>query len=99
MGQTILVETAIVDSAVVFTTDRSITGQDGASYASDKDAVDDQSFSGKLAGRLYDAMEGPGSIFIASNQVVINRSNDWEQETINRLSTVIADFFLSYPQK
>jgi hypothetical protein len=97
MGQTIEVEAAEVGGVLIFTTDRSITGQDGASYATAAEANDDLGIPGQLASRLYAADDSLTSVFVASNQIVAARADGWGEDAIATLSGVISDFFLFYP--
>jgi hypothetical protein len=97
MGQAIRVESARVDDVVIFTTDRSITGQDGVSYASTEDAAADDRFPGRLAARLFDGDPATSSVWVASNLVVVKRDGGWDDEGVEAVSGVIGDFFLFYP--
>lgn len=96
MGQAIEVEAAVVGDAAIFSTDRSITGQDGVSYASSDAAAADDRFPGRLAARLYAADEQISSIFVASNQVVAGREGGWDDTARAAAEKVIEDFFLFY---
>jgi hypothetical protein len=97
MGQAIEVETREIGEAAVFSTDRSITGQDGVSYASRDEAEADDRFPGRLAARLYASDEALASIFVASNQVVAGRDGGWDESSRETAEKVIAEFFLFYP--
>lgn len=97
MGQAIEVRATVVDDVAIFSTDRSITGQDGVSYDSAEAAGDDGEFPGRLASRLYDKDDSLRSVFVASNQVVARREGGWDEEATAALSEVIEDFFLFYP--
>lgn len=97
MGQAIEVEAARIGDAAVFSTDRSITGQDGVSYSSGEEARADARFPGLLAARLFEAIESLRSVFVSSNEVVAERKGGWDDEALNLASRVIGDFFLFYP--
>ena len=97
MGQSIQVEAAHVGESVIFSTDRSITGQDGVSYSSADEASADARFPGLLASKLFEADDALTSIFVASNQVVAGRDGGWGDDGIAAASQLIADFFLFYP--
>jgi hypothetical protein len=97
MGQPIKVEAAPHGAVAIYSTDRSITGQDGASYASADEAVADERFPGVLAQRLFEADDKLSSIFMASNQIVVKRGEDWDEAATAAASAVIEDFFLFYP--
>ena len=97
MGQVIEVEAAVVGDVVIFTTDRSITGMDGVSYAAAAEANDDLRFPGLLASRLFERDTALSSVFVASNQVVVGRDGGWDDGAVADLSSLIGDFFLFYP--
>lgn len=96
MGQTIEVEATFVGDTAVFSTDRSITGQDGVSYTAADEASADERFPGILASRLYEAVDGLTTVFVASNQVVARREGGWADDAAGVASGVIRDFFLFY---
>jgi hypothetical protein len=97
MGQPIQVAATRLDDVVMFDTDRSITGQDGAGFSSRDDAEADTDFPAQLAARLFAQVTGVDHVFIASNQVVVQRSGGWGEADIDAATQVIADFFLYYP--
>jgi len=97
MGQSIQVEAAQVGESAIFSTDRSITGQDGASYGSMEEAAADSRFPGLLATRMFEADDALTSIFVASNQVVAGRDGGWTEDGIAATSQLISEFFLFYP--
>jgi hypothetical protein len=97
MGQPIKVVAAPRGDAVIYSTDRSITGQDGVSYRTSAEAGADDRFPGRLAVRLFAAEESLSSVFIASNQIVVKRVTDWDTSATATLTGVIEDFFLFYP--
>ena len=97
MGQAIEVDAVAFGDVVIYSTDRSITGQDGVSYFSAEAADQDDRFPGRLASRLFAAESGLLSIFLASNQVVVKRDGGFDQDAADSLSAVIGDFFLFYP--
>ena len=96
MGQTIEVATTLVGESAIFSTDRSITGQDGVSYVTAAAAEADDRFPGRLASELFDAVDGLTSVFVASNQVVVTRNGGWDDDTSAAAASVIQDFFLFY---
>lgn len=98
MGQAIEVEVAVVDDVAIFSTDRSITGQDGVAYPSAAAAEADSRFPGRLAARLYARDGDLRSVFVASNQVVARKDGGWDKAAAAELSEVIEDFFLFYPE-
>lgn len=97
MGQPIQVAATRLDDVVMFDTDRSITGQDGAGFASRDDAEAAADFPGQLAARLFTQVDGVDHVFVASNQVVVRRAGGWAETDVDVATQVIQDFFLFYP--
>lgn len=97
MGQSITVESRQLDDFCVFSTDRSISGQDGSAFASATAAEADESFPGVLAMRLFAADEGIDHVYVASNDVVVRRSPSWDVDQVAAASQVIEDLFRHYP--
>ena len=97
MGQTIEVQAAEFGEILILTTDRSITGQDGVSFRSAADAAEDPKIPGMLASGLWAQDEALAGVFIASNQVVVERSGGWDAESIAGATGVVSEFFLFYP--
>jgi hypothetical protein len=98
MGQPIQVDATRLDDVVVFDTDRSITGQDGAGFGSAAEAEASGTLPAELAGRLFAADGSVNHVFVASNQVVVRRSGGWSDGDVDAASRVISDFFLFYPE-
>lgn len=98
MGQTIDVTPQQVGSVVIFDTDRSITGQDGSGYTRAEAAADENaSFPTQLASRLFAGVDDLDHIFIASNQVVVERQAGWTDTSIAEATDIISQFFRYYP--
>lgn len=97
MGQSVTVESRKLDSFCVFSTDRSISGQDGSAFESAAAAEDDESFPAVLAKRLFAADEGIDHVYVASNDVVVRRSPGWEADRVAAASEVIENLFRHYP--
>ena len=96
MGQTINVKQTTVGDVLFIDADRSITGQDGTVYAGRDEAESDTSFPGRLALSIFDAADGVGHVFVASNQVVIRRSSDWTDDAVGSVSEAVKTFFVFY---
>lgn len=96
MGQSITVESKQWDAVCVFTTDRSITGQDGAGYDSLAAAEARGGFPGTLAARLFTVDEKIDHVYVASNDVVVRRETPWAIEDVATATTTIEDLFLHY---
>lgn len=96
MGQPITVDSKPWDTVCVFTTDRSITGQDGDGYDSAEAAESSAEFSARLAARLF-ALDGEiDHVYVASNDVVVRRSVAWDEASVAAATTTIENLFLHY---
>jgi hypothetical protein len=98
MGQPIQVDATRLGDVVLFDTDRSITGQDGAGYGSAAAAEASDTFPAKLATRVFGADGSVDHVFVASNQVVVRRAGGWSDDAMDAVSRVISEFFLYYPE-
>lgn len=96
MGQSIEVASTTVGNVVMFDTDRSITGQDGAVFSSREDAAEADDFPSVLAVRIFDADAEIDHVFIASNQVVVRRPGGWDDHVRDSVDEVVSDFFRFY---
>jgi hypothetical protein len=98
MGQQIEVGSRVVGTSVIFDTDRTITGQDGAEFTSPAEAAADDAFPNVLAQRLFEADAGISSVFIASNVVTVTRADGWDDPTVAAASSIVGDFFVYYDE-
>lgn len=99
MGQLIKVEPQQIGTVVIFATDRSITSQDGNGYArGDAPSAEGGSFPEQLAARIFMAVDDLDHVWIASNQVVVERDAGWTDAAIDETAAIIADFFRFYPE-
>ncbi|HSG78836.1 MAG TPA: hypothetical protein VLD62_04580, partial [Acidimicrobiia bacterium] len=97
MGQPISVlETTVVGDVLMIDTDRSITGQDGSGFGSAAEAAEAATFPGELAGRLFSADDAVAGVFVASNQVVVERTGGWDDATTAAAESIVANFFVFY---
>lgn len=96
MGQSISAAATVSGAAAIFEADRSLSGQDGGSYGSLRDTVDDSTFPARLAARIFEADPGVTGVFVASNGVVVHRDNPWAEAELERIGSVIEDFFVFY---
>jgi hypothetical protein len=97
MGQQIeIVGSTVVGDVLVVDTDRSVSGQDGASYESLEEAQAADIFPARLARRIFEAVDGVTHVFSASNTVVIGRDGGWDDETVRRIEDVVTRFFVFY---
>ena len=98
MGKPIEISgSTVVGAVLLLDTDRSITGQDGVEFdsAAAADAVD--SFPARLASRLFAGVIGVVRVFVASNQVVVGRSEAWDGDAVASASDIVSGFFVFYP--
>jgi hypothetical protein len=97
MGQPITVLSTTVEAGVAaFHTDRAITGQDGAVFASGEDAADTGTIPGDLAAKLFESDEAINHVFIASNQVVVGRQDVWDEASLAAAAEIVTTFFVFY---
>ena len=96
MGQTITVESKQAEGFCVFTTDRSLTGQDGARFGSREEAESAADFPGILAARLFASDDSVDHVYIASNDVIVGRSAEWDSTSIDAAATTIKELFRFY---
>ncbi len=96
MGQSITVESRQLDSFCVFSTDRSMSGQEGSAFDSAAATQNDNTFPAVLAQRLFAADDGIDHVYVASNDVVVRRSQGWDEHQIAATSRVIEDLFRYY---
>lgn len=96
MGQSITVESQHWDVVCTFTTDRSITGQDGAGFESLSAAETSEGFAATLAARLFNADEEIDHVYVASNDVVVRRREPWNDQDAAVATATIENLFLHY---
>ena len=77
---------------------RVLSGQDGSVFESLADAEGSSRFPARLAARLFESDRAINHVFVGSNQIVARRSGGWHSTQVDAASTVIADFFLYYPE-
>ena len=96
MGQQIEVTSQVVGESVIFDTDRSITGQDGAEFTSAAAAATADSFPNVLAQRLFVGDPTISGVFIASNVVTVTRPGGWDDAALATATRIVGDFFVFY---
>jgi len=98
VGQRIEIDDArVVDSSLIVSTNRSLTGTDGEGYDAADDTTDVDTFGAKASAELFSSDEGISRIYVESNVLVITRSDGWDDATAASAQKVIEDFFLFYP--
>lgn len=99
MGQQIEVQQrTVVDRVLLITTDRGLTGQDGAVFSSADATAEGTGFAAGLAARLFAADDAIGHVYVASNEIVVQRGEGWDDESADAASTVVAEFLRFYPE-
>ncbi len=96
MGQPIAVDATVVGDVAMLTGNRSVTGQDGASFASAGEAAAASGLPAELASRLFAADPAVAGVFVHSNGVVVRRTGGWGDGLVEAAAAVFADFFVFY---
>lgn len=96
MGQSISVAGTVLGATAIFEADRSLSGQDGESFDAKPDLSGDATFPAQLAARLFDADTGVTGVFVGSNGIVVHRGSSWGDTEVDRIGSVIEDFFVFY---
>ena len=94
MGQLIQVDASPMGTVALFSTDRSLTGQDGVGIT--PRALDGADPPHELARRLFDADQLIDHVHVLSNTVSVRRRESWDDEAIGRASDIIANLFIHY---
>jgi ferredoxin/flavodoxin---NADP+ reductase len=94
MGQLIQVEASPIGQVALFSTDRSITGQDGVTVVPGDHPGEDPPHH--LARRLFDVDEEIDHVHVLSNTVAVRRRQGWDPEAVAAASDVIANLFIHY---
>ena len=96
MGQIINVTGTVSGESAIFEADRGLSGQDGGSFESIEETVDDPTFPARLAARVFESDNAVNRVFTGSNGVVIRRSGGWTDSDVSNVGTVIEEFFVFY---
>ena len=97
MGQLIQVEASPIGQVALFSTDRSLTGQDGVSLTRDSlETPDGADPPHELARRLFDADGLIDHVHVLSNTLSVRRRQTWDDEAVSRARDVIANLFVHY---
>ncbi len=78
----------------LFSTDRSLTGQDGVSIH--HGAIDGEGPPHDLARRLFEADPHIDHLYVLSNTVSVRRRQTWDEDAVDRARGVIANLFIHY---
>jgi hypothetical protein len=98
MGQTIDVTADVIGEVAVFDTNRSVTGQDGGSFASAAATANQPGLAAEMAARLFAHDPAIDHVFVASNGVTVRRPDGWTDDRVIATSDVIAGFFIFYDE-
>jgi len=96
MGQRIEVSVVPLGSVALFSTDRSITGQDGVGFQ--RDSAHGEGPPAEMARRLFQADSSINHVHVLSNTVSVRRDDDWDDDALDEASGVISGLFIHYPQ-
>ena len=96
MGQSITVEVEQADGFCVFTTDRSLSGQDGGSFDSAAAAEGISGIPAEVARKLFASDDQIEHVYVASNDVIVKRSSDWDDTAIGDATRAIEGLFRFY---
>lgn len=99
MGQTIqILKTSIVDNVAMFDTDRSLTGQDGHTYATLSEAEAADTFPAQLAAKLFAGDPAVDNVYLFSNVISVARLRGWNDEGQTIAEATIRNFFVVYDE-
>jgi hypothetical protein len=96
MGQSINVTSKPFDGFCVFSTDRVLTGQDSARFASQEEAADGSGFPALLAERLFEGDEAVANVYVASSDVIVGRSEAWDGAAVDSATETITNLYRFY---
>ena len=96
MGQSINVTSKPVDGFCVFSTDRVLTGQDSARFTSHEDAAAGSGFPALLAERLFEGDEAVANVYVASNDVIVGRSEAWDGAAVESAAEIVTNLYRFY---
>lgn len=97
MGQSIEVKSVRMGNVVLFDTNRSVTGQEGESYASVAEAGAHSTVAARMAARVLQSDASIDHVHLLSNLVSI-RGSGWSDDSIEAAAAVIRDFFVHYAE-
>jgi hypothetical protein len=98
VGQLIEVEVTRLGTVAMFDTDRSLSGQDGESYASEAEAAAGTTFPARLAERLLDHDDALVNVYVYSNTVSITRSTEWSEADADAIVDIVRNFLVHYEE-
>jgi len=97
VGQLIEVEAVRLGAVAIFDTDRSLGGQDGATFTRD-DLEDSTAFPAKVASSIFGADDAVTSVYVYSNTLSVHRDGDWTDDAMEIASSAIKNFLIFYDE-
>jgi ferredoxin--NADP+ reductase len=94
VGLRINVDAVAMGQVALFSTDRTLTGQEGIVYPGPPASVDDPPST--LAARLFESGDRIEHVHVMSNMVSVRRSSPWDEDAIADASKIIEDLFVFY---
>jgi ferredoxin--NADP+ reductase len=94
MGQRIEVAAVSMGLVALFSTDRSITGQDGVGFS--PDSINGEGPPTELARRLFQADTSIDHVYVLSNTVSVRRQAEWDDDSLDDAAGVISGLFIHY---
>lgn len=96
MGQLIEVDHLVLGNVALFDTDRSLSGQDGESYADPETAAASGTFPGRVAAALLTEIPSIESVYVFSNTISAKQSGGWSDESADTAARIIRNSLVHY---
>lgn len=96
MGQLIEVDRLLLGDVAVFDTDRSLSGQEGETYASAAAADASNTFPGRVASALFAEFPSIVSVYVFSNTISVRTSDGWAEEQADVATGIIRNSLVHY---
>jgi len=98
VGQLIEVAQVVLGNVAIFDTDRSLSGQDGETFLDAEGARQAATFSGQVAGALFDNDSDVSSVYVFSNAISVKRSSEWTAAQADDAADLIRKFLVYYEE-
>lgn len=96
MGQLIEVDHLVLGDVALFDTDRSLSGQEGESYAEPETAAASGTFPGQVAAALLTELPTIQSVYVFSNTISVKQSGGWSVESAETAAGIIRNSLVHY---
>ena len=96
MGQLIEVDHLLLGDVALFDTDRSLSGQEGESYADPETAAAAGTFPGDVAAALLVEIPSIEIVYVFSNTISAKQSGGWSVESAETASGIIRNSLIHY---